>query len=306
MRQSTVQLWRRRSTVTVPPSILNAIQPSASYGRIGNLAVRLACSTDDIHRAQRLRYQVFYNEMSAVPDPAARSVGRDIDTYDALCDHLLVEDVRSAPFTPTHWRRRAQPVVGTYRILRQDLAEQHRGFYSQREYDVATLINSRGPDCRFLELGRSCVLRPYRNKRTVELLWHGLWRYMRDHGISAVFGCASFEGTDPQALAEALSFLHHHAAAPPEWSVRAHDHLRVDMNMRPAEAVNPRTALRTLPPLIKGYLKLGCVVGDGAVVDHQFGTTDVLMILPVERIATRYFAHFGQPSDMGSRLKEPR
>ena len=119
-------------------------------------------------------------------------------------------------------------------------------------------------------------------------------------GSPRIFGCASFAGTDPSAHALALSFLHHTALAPEEWRVRAHDHLRVDMNMMPKDAVNLRAAVKALPPLIKGYLRLGAYIGDGAVIDHQFGTTDVLIILPVEQIKTRYFAHFGGPDDLSS------
>jgi putative hemolysin len=151
-----------------------------------------------------------------------------------------------------------------------------------------------------MELGRSCVLKPYRNKRTLELLWQGVWSYVREHGVDVMVGCASFEGIDPSAHAMALSFLYHNALAPEEWRVRAHDHLRVDMNMLPPEAVNARAALKALPPLIKGYLRLGAYIGDGAVIDRQFGTTDVLIILPVEAIRTRYFAHFGSPDEISA------
>ncbi len=151
-----------------------------------------------------------------------------------------------------------------------------------------------------MELGRSCVLKPYRNRRTLELLWQGVWTYVREHGADVMIGCASFPGTDPAAHAQALSFLYHNALAPEDWRVRAHDHLRVDMNMLPAEEVNPRAALKALPPLIKGYLRVGAYVGDGAVIDHQFGTTDVFVIMPVEAIKTRYFAHFGSPDELTS------
>jgi L-ornithine Nalpha-acyltransferase len=112
-----------------------------------------------------------------------------------------------------------------------------------------------------------------------------------------MLGCASFEGTDPTVHAEALSFLHHTALAPEEWRVRAHEHLRVDMNFMRLEAISKRAALKALPPLIKGYLRLGAYIGDGAVIDRQFGTTDVLIILPVEAIRSRYFDHFGAPDE---------
>jgi L-ornithine Nalpha-acyltransferase len=218
---------------------------------------------------------------------------RDEDAFDPIFDHLLVLD-RGEPSDGRRWRR--SKVVGTYRVLRQDVANRYDGFYTQGEYDVASLIQSK-PDYKFIELGRSCVLKPYRNKRTLELLWQGVWSYVREHGADVMIGCASFEGIDPAAHAQALSFLHHTALAPQGWRVRAHERLRIDMNMMPAEAVNARAALKALPPLIKGYLRVGAYVGDGAVIDHQFGTTDVFIIMPIEAIKSRYFAHFGNPDE---------
>jgi putative hemolysin len=271
-------------------------QPPKIYGRIGSLEVRLARKKSEIRRAQRLRYKVFYEEMSATPGALAMLSRRDEDAFDPIFDHLLVLD-RGEPSDGRRWRR--SKVVGTYRVLRQEVADLYDGFYTQGEYDIAPLVGAR-PDYRFMELGRSCVLKPYRNKRTVELLWQGVWSYVREHGIDVMIGCASFEGVDPSKHAEALSFLHHTALAPEEWRVRAHEHLRIDMNMIPAEAISQRAALKALPPLIKGYLRLGAYIGDGAVIDHQFGTTDVLIILPVEAIRTRYFAHFGTPDELVS------
>ncbi len=269
-------------------------QPPKVYGNIGQLEVRLARKKGDIRRAQRLRYKVFYEEMSATPGALAMLSRRDEDAYDSVFDHLLVID-RGDSSKKGRWRR-AQ-VVGTYRVLRQDVAELNDGFYTQGEYDIAPLIESK-PDYSFIELGRSCVLKPYRNRRTLELLWQGVWSYVREHGADVMIGCASFPGTDPSTHALALSYLYHNALAPEDWRVRAHEHLRVDMNMMPKEAVNMRAAVKALPPLIKGYLRVGAFVGDGAVIDHQFGTTDVLVIMPVEAIKTRYFAHFGTPDEL--------
>ncbi|MGV1013563.1 MAG: GNAT family N-acetyltransferase [Methyloceanibacter sp.] len=269
-------------------------QPPKIYGRIGPLEVRLARKRGEVRRAQRLRYKVFYEEMSATPGALAILSRRDEDSYDGIFDHLLVLD-RGDPNDGRRWRR--NKVVGTYRVLRQEVADLYDGFYTQEEYDVAALIRSK-PNYTFVELGRSCVLKPYRNKRTLELLWQGVWSYVREHGADVMLGCASFPGTDPAAHALALSFLHHHALAPEEWRVRAHEHLHVDMNMMPREAVNVRAALKALPPLIKGYLRVGAYVGDGAVIDRQFGTTDVFVIMPVEAIKTRYFSHFGAPDEL--------
>jgi putative hemolysin len=277
------------------------------YGRIGNLEVRLARSRGDLRRAQKLRYEVFYEEMNAVADASAMAKRRDEDSFDEICDHLLVVDHGDLVAQGKQpWRKRPR-VVGTYRVLRQDVAEAHSGFYSQSEYDINKLINAKRRDYRFLELGRSCVLKPYRNRRTVELLWHGIWTYVREHNVDVMIGCASFPGVEPRDHAMALSFLHHNTLAPHEWRVRAHERHYVNMNIIPASEIDPRAALKAMPPLVKGYMRLGAYVGDGAVVDRQFGTTDVLIILPVEAIDSRYFGHFGAPdavtSALGSQIK---
>jgi len=274
------------------------------YGRMGGLEVRLARTKGDMRRAQRLRYHVFYNEMAAIPDVMASLSRRDEDPYDPVCDHLMVVDAEAAFKAKRPWPRRPR-VVGTYRVLRQEIADLYDGFYTQGEYDIAPLIEAKSPRYNFMEMGRSCVLKPYRTRRTVELLWQGLWNYIREHGVDVMVGCASFSGTDPRQHAMALSFLHHNALAPPGWRVRAHDRLHVDMNMMPVSEIDHRTVLRALPPLIKGYLKLGAYVGDGAVIDREFGTTDILMILPVEDINERYFAHFGAPDELEQALDMP-
>ena len=133
----------------------------------------------------------------------------------------------------------------------------------------------------------------HRNKRTVELLWAGIWSYVREHKLDVLFGCASLEGTDPDKLAMPLSFLHHYARAPETWQARALPDRFVEMNRMSKEAIDPKAALRALPPLVKGYLRLGAHIGNGAVVDRQFGTTDVLIVLPMAEVNERYIAHFG-------------
>jgi L-ornithine Nalpha-acyltransferase len=259
---------------------------AATLGRLGALEVRLARTAAEVRRAQKLRYDVFYREMSAVADPALSFAQRDIDLFDAVCDHLLVIDYGA------HALRKAPAIVGTCRLLRQDIAERTGSFYSAGEFDVGALVE-RHRDLTFLELGRSCVLPPYRNKRTVELLWHGIWTYVLEHRIDVMIGCASLDGTDPDRLALPLSFLHHYARAPEEWRTTALPERYIELNRMPKDVIAPKAALQLLPPLIKGYLRLGAFVGDGAAIDRQFGTTDVLVILPVSEIQARYLAHFG-------------
>ncbi|MBU3730227.1 MAG: GNAT family N-acetyltransferase [Beijerinckiaceae bacterium] len=256
-------------------------------GRLGPLEVRLATQPDDIRDAQRLRYDVFYEEGRAIAAQDTQLLRRDCDAFDAVCDHLLVIDT-----TRAHHRS----IVGTYRLLRRDIAAQHFGFYSESEFDIAPML-ARHPQSRLLELGRSCVLKPYRDKRTVELLWHGIWTYVRRHRIDAMFGCASFDGTDPDAIAEPLSFLARNALAQEEWRIQARDNLYLAMERMHDRPIDIRRALHAMPPLIKGYLRLGAKFGEGAVIDRTFNTIDVLVILPVNDISQRYISHFGADAE---------
>ncbi len=264
-----------------------AHRPSQTLGRLGSLEVRLAQTAAEVRQAQKLRYRVFYQEGTAIPNPGRLFARRDVDTYDAICDHLLVIDHASRDRSALN----RPAVVGTYRLLRQPLAEDHGGFYTAGEFAIGGLIE-RHNALQFLELGRSCVLAPYRNKRTVELLWHGIHAYVQHHRIDVMIGCASLEGTDPHRLALPLSFLHHYARAPEAWRARALPARYVEMNRLSKEAIDPKDALRALPPLVKGYLRLGAYIGDGAVVDHEFGTTDVLIVLPFAEIKQKYLEHF--------------
>jgi len=259
----------------------------STLGAIGQLEVSLTRDKRDVKRLQQLRYEIFYEHGRAVADLATRVMRRDRDNFDGICDHLMVVD-RSRLQSVT----KGSPVIGTYRLLRQDVAERHGGFYSAGEFDISGLLK-RHAGLKFLELGRSCVLPRYRNKRTIELLWHGVWSYVLDHHIDVMIGCASFESTDADQLARPLSFLHHFARAPEPWRASTHSLRRVEMNRMAKNDIDIRAALHELPPLIKGYLRVGAFVGDGAVIDLQFGTTDVLIVLPVAAINARYISHFG-------------
>jgi putative hemolysin len=259
-----------------------------TLGQLGSLEVRLAKKAHEVRSAQRLRYNVFYKEKSAIPAAATLIARRDVDAFDTICDHLNVVDHDWPQLVFGFHRPR---VVGTYRLLRQEIAQHHGGFYTQSEFDVAGLL-ARHPKLSFLELGRSCVLPPYRNKKTVELLWHGISNYVAQHRLDVLIGCASLEGTNPDKLATQLSFLHHFARAPEPWQAAALPARHVEMNRMPKEAIDAKAALRELPPLVKGYLRLGAYIGNGAVIDHQFGTTDVLVVLPMQNVTARYRDRF--------------
>lgn len=275
---------------------MDRLSPEQDLLRTRNdLCVRLARSDREVATAQELRFSVFYEELKASPDPAALRSRRDADRFDAFCDHLIVVR-RTAGNEAGKFDVDDGEMVGTYRLLRQSVAEQNGGFYTQSEFDIAPLLAAK-PALKFLELGRSCVLKQYRTKPVVELLWQGIWNYVRYHGLDVMLGCASLEGIDHRIHAPTLNFLARNCAAPPEWRVRSGPERYVEMKSDAGNSMDAKAALKALPPLIKGYLRLGCYIGEGAVIDRQFNTIDVLIILPVSNINPRYFAHFGQPDE---------
>jgi len=245
--------------------------------RSGALEARLARSQAEIEAAQRLRFDVFYREMSAQPTPDMAATGRDFDRYDAFCDHLLVLDHDAGG-----------KVVGCYRLLRRAVAEANGGFYSASEYDLSQLLARSAPDAKFLELGRSCVAKAYRSSQVMQFMWRGLMVYLIGNDIELMFGCASLPGTDPEALKLELAYMHHFCAVPPELPpVRALPERYVDMNLMTRDEIGGPEALHELPPLVKGYIRAGAYIGDGAVIDHQFGTTDVFIYFPTARLDRR-------------------
>lgn len=273
---------------------MNLKKPITIEARRGDLTLRQAMTAEEVIACQRLRYRIFYEELHAKPDAAARAARVDADRFDPICDHLVVVN-QGRQRSGEAIQLRDGELVGTYRLLRQGVAEKNWGFYSAAEFDVAPLI-ARHPGLRFLELGRSCVLAPYRTRPVVELLWQGIWNYVRIHGMDVMMGCASLEGTDAEAVALPLSYLAAIAAAPDEWQVEAQPGRHVEMRSVDIKNMDTKAALKALPPLIKGYLRVGCYIANGAVIDRQFNTIDVMIILPVTAIDTRYFAHFGQPT----------
>jgi putative hemolysin len=247
----------------------------------GDFEVRLAQTPEEIDAAQRLRYRIFYEEMAAHPTPEMAAQRRDFDPFDEVCDHLLVLD-----------RRRGEGpegIVGNYRLMRREQAAKIGRFYSSAEYDITKIVEYPG---EILELGRSCIAKDARNTATMQMLWRGIALYAHHYNVQLMFGCPSTPGTDPSQHAQALSYLHHHHLAPPELRARALPHRYVKMDLLEPGSYEPRKALARVSPLIKGYLRLGGFVGDGAVIDEQFNTTDVFVIVKTELVTKKYMRHY--------------
>lgn len=252
--------------------------PRLAASPASSIRLRLASSEQDRRAVQQLRWQVFYDEMGATPDACA-TIGMDHDPFDEVCDHLMVIDEGR--------------VVGTYRLLRESVAARHGGFYSAGEFDLRNVLaHGRRAGGELLELGRSCVLPAYRNSATIALLWRGIAAYIEQHDINLMFGCASFPGTNLEQHRAGLSYLHHHHRAPESIRPVAHAGMQAEIALLGAGSYNPKAALQMLPPLIKAYLRVGAMVGDGAFVDRQFNTVDVSVVMPVELIAERYATRF--------------
>ncbi len=255
----------------------------AVLGRLGNLVVKIADSSAEIEAALRLRHRVFHEDIPG----AAETGARDEDRFDAHCDHLIVLDVSNGEDSPQ--------MVATYRLLGQEAAALVGGFYSQNEFRISELT-SRHPDLRFLEFGRSCVLPRYRSKRTIELLWHGSWAYVRKNAYDVMFGCASFPGTNPEIHREALAFLAANAGPQDGWQTKGCGEVvpMAAASKSVSKNANLKSVMRSLPPLIKGYLRLGAMFADEAVIDRDFGTIDVLVLLPISRLNPRYVNYYGE------------
>lgn len=250
----------------------------------GDLSVRLTETAEEVDAALALRYRIFYDEMAAKPTPEMAARRHDFDRYDDVCDHLIVLD-QGLGQTP-------DSVVATYRLIRREAAAQCGQFYSESEFDVTPLLEMKG---NILELGRSCVAEEHRNRATMQILWRGLTEYVMHHDIVVMFGCASLPGTDLSVLAVPLSYLHHNHMAPEELRPRALAEHYQNMAVLAAPEVERKRALTALPPLIKGYLRVGGFVGDGAVIDHQFNTTDVCIIVKTDLVTGKYYRHYTRP-----------
>jgi putative hemolysin len=247
----------------------------------GDFEVRLAQTAEEIEAAQRLRYRIFYEEMSAHPTPEMAAQRRDFDPFDEVCDHLLVLD-----------RRRGEGpegIVGNYRLFRREHAAKMGRYYSSAEYDITKIVEYPG---EILELGRSCIAKDARNTATMQMLWRGIAIYAHHYNIQLMFGCPSMAGADPTQHAQALSYLYQHHLAPPELRARALPHRYVKMDMLEPGSYEPRKALARVSPLIKGYLRLGGFVGDGAVIDSQFDSTDVFIVVKTELVTEKYMRHY--------------
>ncbi|WP_120501479.1 GNAT family N-acetyltransferase [Roseovarius sp. EL26] len=232
--------------------------------------VTVAQNEPDVRKAQRLRYQVFVEELGSDGPMVDHQNRLEVDQFDSYFDHLLLLDAQNG-----------DEVVGVYRVLRDDQAARMGRYYSEDEYDLSTLKAS---GRKLMELGRSCLSAEHRGGPAMFYLWNALAHYVYEHKIEIMFGVASFHGTDPDEIAQSLSFLHHNHLAPENLRTRAQPDHYQNMNLCGKGDIDRLTAMKKIPSLIKAYLRLGGFVGDGAFVDHAFNTIDVCLIMDTEQL----------------------
>jgi L-ornithine Nalpha-acyltransferase len=251
------------------------------------LTLRLARDARDLAAAQRLRYRVFVEELGASGPLVDHEARLEKDVHDALCDHLLLIDPRRDPSL-------LEDVVGVYRLLPGAKLPKGAAFYSESEYDLTRLRQS---GRRLLELGRSCVAPAYRGGTAMLHLWNGLAEYTLSNRIEVLFGVASFHGTDLEALAQPLAYLHHNHLAPPDLRVQAIGDQARSMDLMGADVLDRRAAMLATPALIKAYLRLGGFVGQGAYLDHAFNTTDVCLVIDTGQMSAKHRAFYTRKSE---------
>ncbi len=266
-----------------PMMLQSTVQPLFDLGglRSGNMEVFVASTEADIAASQALRYRVFMDEMGAKPTAEMQAIRRDFDEFDTACDHLLVAE---------HQPAGGYRVVGTYRLLRHESMKKIGHFYSEGEFDIGEIKKS---GLSILEVGRSCVDPAFRSRSVMQLLWRGIGAYVNKFNIELMFGCASFSGVDPQAHRMALSYLHHYHLTPENLRPFALPSRYIEMNLMEKDAVNVKEAFVSLPALIKGYLRLSGTIGLGAVIDSQYNTTDVSIVVKTDLVTEKYAARYG-------------
>lgn len=247
----------------------------AVQGLPARLAVRLAETTSEIERAQRLRYEVFVEEERNLR--LRSETGLERDEYDAYCDHLIVEDMDT------------EEVVGTYRLLPGDRAVRNIGFYSETEFDLAAFAPYM---TRTLELGRSCIAPAYRGGKAIQLLWEGIASYISERGYDFLIGCASVHMRSIQDLNLIYTMLRRKEVMTDRFGIRPLETHRIAGLTLMDDELDEKEVFRSLPPLMKGYQWLGAEIGGDPAYDEVFETVDFFIILQKDRVTRRYRKHF--------------
>ena len=258
----------------LPPSLLSAISQGEVLAtcsiniRQGPYALRLASSTADRMDAFRLRFLVFNLELNEGLD-AAYTTGHDIDEFDVICDHLIVEHAPTGQ------------IVGTYRLQTAAMAFENAGFYSEREFDFSPYKRLGNA---VIELGRACVHRDHRSTDVLYLLWRGIAQYTMSYGGRYLLGCSSLTSQDPAHGTAVYEAMRGHLAEP---YLRTTPQPAFVMPLTTAEGASDK-----IPKLLRAYLAVGAKICGPPAIDREFRTIDFLTLLDLESLHPRVHARF--------------
>lgn len=268
-------LIEKQHTIRTPGST----PPAATAYRM-----RLAQSADDVRKAQRLRFEVFNLELGEGL-AASHALERDVDAFDDVCDHLIVEYVVTGE------------VIGTYRLQTGAAAAANLGYYSAREFDFSVYESLR-PE--MIELGRACVHKAHRNFNLLHLLWRGIARYALAHRARFLVGCSSLASQDPREGLAAYQELSRKFLVKPAWQTFPHPIyacvVAKDANPGRERAKfisdRPESAIPATTRLLRAYLAIGAKICGLPAIDREFGTIDFLTLLDLHALPLIVRKHF--------------
>ncbi len=278
--KQTFNFFCKRNSYPYKPLLKNKIFPKIE---LENFVIKLADTKSELKKAQALRYSVFYIEKEAKPTFPKKMMRLDYDKIDKFADHLIVIDKKRKGIK--------NKIVGTYRLIRGDIASHFGGFYTSSEFDLSKILNLYN-NAQILELGRSCVHKNYRNGVTMKLLWGAIAEYIRLYDINILLGCASFPGIDVQKFSKELSYLKSNFSLPDEMSVQSLESINYPIDNKNKIRESDLRTFAKLPPLIKGYLRVGGRISDSIFVDYEFNTIDLCVVVQTENIDTKYKKKF--------------
>ncbi|MBI4489810.1 MAG: GNAT family N-acetyltransferase [Deltaproteobacteria bacterium] len=239
--------------------------------------IKITRDRGEIQEAQKLRFEVFNLEMKKGLQ-SSYPRGLDIDEYDPVCEHLIVQDLNKGK------------IAGTYRLLIGSEARRHFGFYSEREFNLENVKKLKG---ELLELGRSCSHKDYRNVPLMLTMWGAIADYVKTHQVRYLFGCASLYTMYSREVSEFYSLLKERHYAPEEFRVDPLPEKSFpDLNDK-VKTEDPRSLFSRLPSLIKGYLRVGALLCGPPALDLEFGATDLFLLLDVKKMRGEYMRRFG-------------
>jgi L-ornithine Nalpha-acyltransferase len=239
---------------------------------MADLEIKITTDPGEIAEAQKLRFQVFNLEMDKGLK-ASYATGLDVDEFDRYCEHLIVRDLES------------QAVIGTYRLLLGSQARKSIGFYSEREFDLAKIKKLDG---EFLELGRTCARKDFRDRALIPLMWEAIAQYIKTHRVRFLFGCGSLYTMSLSEVSEVYSMLKRKFYAPEEYRVAPVAKCKFTGLADDVKIEDEQSLFLKLPSLIKAYLRIGALVCGPPALDEEFGTADFFLLLDFNTMSSDY------------------